>query len=125
MFIIKDTKQNCWLEVDRIVDGYDIRTIAEPVYNYKAATEFRTQELADKVIEQIKSEGEYDTEGYIKEDKDELQALEKQEQQKEVDEAKAFIEQKQKELEDELRAQGKSEEVIKQAVEAFKGITQN
>lgn len=123
MYVIKDTKNKCWLEIDRVVDGCDIITAVEPVYNYKAATQFSTLEIADEMIDQIKSEGQYETEGYVKESVDDLQAKEKEIEQKEVDEAKAFIEQKQKELEDELRAQGKSEEVIKQAIEAFRGIT--
>ena len=68
-YIIKDTKESCWLNIDRVVVGCDIVTAVEPVYNYKAATEFSSEETADQMIEQIKSEGQYDTEGYSYKDK--------------------------------------------------------
>ena len=68
------------------------------------------------MIEQIKSEGQYETDGYVKENTEDLKAKEEEIEQEEVEAAKEFIESKKKELEDELRKQGKSEEVIKKAL---------
>lgn len=118
-YVIKDNKYHNWLKIDRIVDDCEIITCVEPVYNYKAATQFSNEGIADAMIEQIKSEGQYETDGYVKENTEDLKAKEEEIEQEEVEAAKEFIESKKKELEDELRKQGKSEEVIKKALESF------
>lgn len=120
-YVIKDTKYKHWLKIDRIVDDMDIITCVEPVYNYKSATQFSSELVADKMIEQIKSEGQYETDGYVKENTVDLEAKEEEIEQEEIAAAKAFVESKKKELEDELRKQGKSEEVIQEALKAFSG----
>lgn len=130
MYVIKDTKNNWWLEIDRVVQGMDVITTVEPVYNYKAATQFSTELSADKIIEQIKSEGNYDVSGYTKENTAELDSLDKQIQEEEEAEVKATaeklkeqfnesIKQKLEELKQDLAAKGKSEEEIQAAVAAF------
>lgn len=132
-YVIKDTKNNWWLEIDRVVQGMDIVTTVEPVYNYKAATTFSSELSADKIVEQIKSEGNYDTSGYVKENTEELDNLDKQIQEEEEAEAKAeaekiqeqfkeSIKEKLEELKKDLAAKGKSEEEIQAAVAAFESV---
>lgn len=132
-YVIKDTKNNWWLEIDRVVQGMDIVTTVEPVYNYKAATTFSSELSADKIIKQIESEGNYDTSGYTKENTDELDSLDKQIQEEEEAEAKAeaekiqeqfkeTVKEKLEELKKDLAAKGKSEEEIQAAVAAFESV---
>lgn len=80
-YIIKDTNNKCWLLIDRIVRDIDIVTTAEPVYNYKAATKFNDKLLAEKIIEQIKSEGNYDVSGYMTENTEDLEKKEEEQEQ--------------------------------------------
>lgn len=83
-YIIKDKKNNCWLLIDRIVRDMDIITTVENVYNYKAATKFSDLQLVKSIIEQIKQEGNYDTEEYMTENTEEIEkSLEEQQNQKE------------------------------------------
>lgn len=83
-YIIKDKKNNCWLLIDRIVRDMDIVTTVENVYNYKAATKFSDLQLVKSIIEQIKQEGNYDTEGYMTENTEEIEkSLEEQQNPKE------------------------------------------
>lgn len=83
-YIIKDKKNNCWLLIDRIVRDMDIITTVENVYNYKAATKFSDLQLVKSIIEQIKQEGNYDTEGYMTENIEEIEkSLEEQQNPKE------------------------------------------
>ena len=132
-YVIKDTKNNWWLEIDRVVQGMDIVTTVEPVYNYKAATTFSTELSADKIVEQIKSEGNYDTSGYVKENTEELDNLDKKIKEEEEAEAKAeaekiqeqfkeSIKEKLEELKKDLASKGKSEEEIQAAVAAFESV---
>ena len=88
-YIIKDTNNNCWLLIDRIVRDMDIVTTAESVYNYKAATKFSDKLLAAKIIEQIKSEGNYDVSGYITENTEDLEK--KAEEQKQQEQPKEEV----------------------------------
>ncbi len=83
-YIIKDKKNNCWLLIDRIVRDMDIVTTVENVYNYKAATKFSDLQLVKSIIEQIKQEGNYDTEEYMTENIEEIEkSLEEQQNPKE------------------------------------------
>lgn len=83
-YIIKDKKNNCWLLIDRIVRDMDIITTVENVYNYKAATKFSDLQLVKSIIEQIKQEGNYDTEEYMTENIEEIEkSLEEQQNPKE------------------------------------------
>lgn len=83
-YIIKDKKNDCWLLIDRIVRDMDIVTTVENVYNYKAATKFNDLQLVKSIIEQIKQEGNYDTEGYMTENTEEIEkSLEEQQNPKE------------------------------------------
>ena len=62
----------------------DIVTAVENVYNYKAATKFSDLQLVKSIIEQIKQEGNYDTEGYMTENTEEIEkSLEEQQNPKE------------------------------------------
>lgn len=101
-YIIKDSLHNYWLEIDRVVQGVDIVTTIEPVYNYKVATKFDTAEDIDAIIKQIESEGNYDTEGFVKENTEELQVLEKKE--------------KEEKIKEQLKKEGKSEEEIQEII---------
>lgn len=102
-YVIKDTKNKWWLEIDRVVQGMDIVTTIEPVYNYKVATTFDTIDEADAILKQIESEGNYDIADYTKENVEELQELEKKE--------------KREEIIAELKKQGKSEEEIQEIMD--------
>lgn len=83
-YIIKDKKNDCWLLIDRIVRDMDIVTTVENVYNYKAATKFSDLQLVKSIIEQIKQEGNYDTEEYMTENTEEIEkSLEEQQNPKE------------------------------------------
>ncbi len=101
-YVIKDTKNKWWLEIDRVVQGMDIITTVDPVYNYKAATKFETPEDVDAILKQIESEGNYDIANYTKENVEELQELEKKEKLQDIIE--------------ELKKEGKSEEEIKELI---------
>ena len=86
MFIIKDKKNGYWLEIDRVVHDMDIVTVIEPVYNYKSATAFESVEAVEHILEQIKSEGNYDIANYTTENVEELKQEEeksKEQEQKE------------------------------------------
>lgn len=122
-YIIKDNKQQCWLNIDRVVVGCDIITAVEPVYNYKAATEFSTEEIADQMIEQIKSEGQYDVEGYTKENKDALDMAErnaKEEKEKKVEAIRKAAQDKVDKIIEDGKANGLTDEQIQE--ELSKGI---
>jgi len=132
-YVIKDSQKKCWYEIDRVVQGMDIITTVEPVYNYKAATQFSTEALADKIIEQITSEGNYSTINMIKENVDELNSLEEQITQQQEAEAIAeaeklkeefneSIKKKLEELKKDLSDKGKSAEEIEAAVAAFETV---
>ena len=116
-YIIKDTKESCWLNIDRVVVGCDIVTAVEPVYNYKAATEFSSEETADQMIEQIKSEGQYDTEGYTKENKDALDMAErnaKEEKEKKVEAIRKAAQEKVDKIVEDGKANGLTDEQIQE-----------
>lgn len=119
MYVIKDTKYNHWLKIDRVVDDLDIVTCVEPVYNYNVASQFSTEAIADRIIEQIKSEGQYETDNYVKENVDDLKAAE----QKEKEEFKQKIKDKILENLDEfieaMKAKGYSDEQIEEAVKSL------
>ena len=102
-YVIKDTKNKWWLEIDRVVQGMDIVTTIEPVYNYKVATTFDTIDEADAILKQIESEGNYDIADYTKENVEELQELEKKEKRDQI-------------IED-LKKAGKSEEEIQEIMD--------
>jgi len=59
-YVIQDTKQKRWLSVDRAVNGMDIVTVVEYVSSFRAATIFNKEETANKILEYIKEEGNYD-----------------------------------------------------------------
>lgn len=59
-YVIQDTKQKKWLSVDRAVNGMDIVTVVEYVSSFRAATIFNKEETANKILDYIKEEGNYD-----------------------------------------------------------------
>ena len=79
MFIIKDTKYGHWLEIDRVVRSMDIVTTIDPVYNYKLATAFNSVEEVNHILEQIKSEGNYDTSYFKTENTEEIELMARKE----------------------------------------------
>lgn len=59
-YVIQDAKTNKWLKIDRVVHGMDIVTTVEYVSSFRAGTIFNKEETANKILECIKEEGNYD-----------------------------------------------------------------
>lgn len=64
-YVIQDTKSKDWLKVDRIAKNVDVITVVEHVSSFRAATIFNSKEIANKIIEYIKEEGNYDTDNLV------------------------------------------------------------
>lgn len=119
MYVIKDTKYNHWLKIDRVVDDLDIVTCVEPVYNYNVASQFSTEAIADRIIEQIKSEGQYETDNYVKENVDDLKAAEQKEKEEFQQKIKDKILENLDEFIEAMKAKGYSDEQIEEAVKSL------
>lgn len=119
MYVIKDTKYNHWLKIDRVVDDLDIVTCVEPVYNYNVASQFSTEAIADRIIEQIKSEGQYETDNYVKENVDDLKAAEQKEKEEYEQKIKDKILENLDEFIEAMKAKGYNDEQIEEAVKSL------
>lgn len=64
-YVIQDTKSKDWLRVDRVANNVDIITVVEHVSSFRAATIFNNESTANKIIEYIKNEGNYDASNFV------------------------------------------------------------
>lgn len=64
-YVIQDTKQNKWLLIDRVVDGMDVVTTVEYVSSFRAASIFNKESTAQKILDNIKEEGNYNVDDCI------------------------------------------------------------
>lgn len=64
-YVIQDTKSKDWLIVDRVANNVDIITVVEHVSSFRAATIFNNESTANKIIEYIKDEGNYDASNFV------------------------------------------------------------
>lgn len=64
-YVIQDTKSKDWLRVDRVANNVDIITVVEHVSSFRAATIFNNESTANKIIEYIKDEGNYDASNFV------------------------------------------------------------
>ena len=103
----------------RVVDDLDIVTCVEPVYNYNVASQFSTEAIADRIIEQIKSEGQYETDNYVKENVDDLKAAEQKEKEEFQQKIKDKILENLDEFIEAMKAKGYSDEQIEEAVKSL------
>lgn len=113
-YVIKDIEKKHWLGIERVVNNntFEITTIVEPIYSYKAATKFDTIQDCKDIMDQIKSEGNYDIPAYATENVEEM--IEAEEKEKEERDTKLYELYKEK-LDEQIRAykaQGLSDEEI-------------
>lgn len=64
-YVIQDTKSKDWLRVDRVANNVDIITVVEHVSSFRAATIFNNESTANKIIEYIKDEDNYDASNFV------------------------------------------------------------
>jgi len=131
-YIIRDIKQKCYLRFDRIVSGCDLITVVDPVYDYRIATTFDNVDEVKEMLDQVRSEGQYEINAYQLESPEEiLKNLEdKQEQfQQRLNE---LGEEKMSQMIADMKKQGMSEteiaeklcegiQITKEEVEQLKG----
>ena len=64
-YVIQDTKSKDWLRVDRVANNVDIITVVEHVSSFRAATIFNNESTANKIIQFIKDEDNYDASNFV------------------------------------------------------------
>lgn len=119
-YVIQDIKSKDWLRVDRVANNVDIITVVEHVSSFRAATIFNNESTANKIIEYIKDEGNYDASNFVVDNvevyfKDEIEsnlAQFKEHLKEVVDGDGNHLNQKQ--IDDELK---KAEERIRNSIE--------
>lgn len=113
-YVIKDIEKKHWLGIERVVNNntFEITTIVEPIYSYKAATKFDTIQDCKDIMDQIKSEGNYDIPAYATENVEEMIEAEKKEKETRDTKLYELYKEKLDEQIAEYKAQGLSDEEI-------------
>lgn len=113
-YVIKDIEKKHWLGIERVVNNntFEITTVVEPIYSYKAATKFDTIQDCKDIMDQIKSEGNYDIPAYATENVEEMIEAEKKEQEERDTKLYELYKEKLDEQIKAYKAQGLSDEEI-------------
>ena len=121
-YVIKDIEKKYWLGIDRVINNAtcDITTVVEPIYNYKAATKFDSIDECKAIMDQIKSEGNYDIPAYTTENVEEMIEAEKKAEEEKNEAIRKLAQEKLDKQIEEYKAQGLSDEEIRKQLN--KGI---
>lgn len=121
-YVIKDIEKKYWLGIDRVINNTtcDITTVVEPIYNYKAATKFDSIDECKTIMDQIKSEGNYDIPAYVTENVEEIIEAEKKAEEEKNEAIRKLAQEKLDKQIEEYKAQGLSDEEIRKQLN--KGI---
>lgn len=115
-YVIKDLDKKYWLGIDRVIDNTtcDITTVVEPIYCYKAATQFDTKEECIAIMKEIKNEGNYDIPAYGIEDVEEKLAAEQKAKEEETEALRKAAQAKLDKMVEEFKSQGLSDKEIRE-----------
>lgn len=114
-YVIKDIEKKYWLGIDRVINNAtcDITTVVEPIYSYKAATKFDSIDECKAIMDQIKSEGNYDIPAYATENVEEMIEAEQKAEEEKNEAIRKIAQEKLDKQVEEYKAQGLSDEEIR------------
>lgn len=117
-YVIKDLDKKYWLGIDRVINNAtcDIITVVEPVYSYKAATQFDSIEECADIMKEIKAEGNYDIPAYATENVEELLEAEKKAKEQDDEALRKAAQKKLDEIVKDLKDKGMSDDDIRKTL---------
>ena len=120
-YVIKDIEKKYWLGIDRVINNTtcDITTVVEPIYSYKAATKFDSIDECKAIMDQIKSEGNYDIPAYATENVEEMIEAEKKAEEEKNEAIRKLAQEKLDKQIEEYKAQGLSDEEIRKQLKTL------
>jgi len=119
-YVIKDIEKDYWLGIERGVDiNCNIVTSVEPIYSYRAATQFADKEDCVEIMKEIQAEGNYDIPAYKIECVEELLEAEKKVKEEQIKKAQEESNKLKNKVIEDLKAQGLSEEDLKKVIETL------
>ena len=119
-YVIKDIEKDYWLGIERGIDiNCNITTSVEPIYSFRAATQFADKEDCVEIMKEIKEEGNYDIPAYKIESVEELLEAEKKVKEEELKKLQEESNKRKDKVIEDLKAQGLSEEDLKKVIETL------